>query len=257
MTDYAVYYTPKSSNGKIGPIPVSTITADTCWQGCALMKDGCYAKGGPVSILWTAVTEHSPGAVWHNKQGARFQSLPWNRYCYEIAQLPIGQQWRHGQAGDLPGVNQTIDAPALRKLVRANKGKRGWTYTHKPVLASETVTASEAATNRKAIAHANANGFTINLSANSLSEVDGLLALGIAPVAVVLPAEVHGKQDIHTAKGTRVVVCPATYRDDITCKDCMLCQRQRDCVVGFPAHGASKRKASNVASRVLITRNGV
>ena len=88
-TDYAVYFTLKSSNGKIGPIPVSTITADTCWQGCQFMKDGCYAKGGPVSILWSAVTEHSPGGVWRNKQGARFQSLPWNRYCYEIAQLPI------------------------------------------------------------------------------------------------------------------------------------------------------------------------
>jgi hypothetical protein len=93
-----------------------------------------------------------------------------------------------------------------------------------------------------------------------LTEVDQLVALNIAPVAVVLPAEVHGKQVIHTAGGTRVVVCPATYRDDITCKDCLLCQkRERTCAVGFPAHGAAKRKASNVATarpRVLITRNG-
>jgi hypothetical protein len=92
-------------------------------------------------------------------------------------------------------------------------------------------------------------------SANSLSEVDSLVALGVGPVAVVLPPDMHGKQDIHTTDGTRVVVCPATCRDDVTCADCMLCQRQRKVAVGFPAHGAAKRTASNVASRIAITRN--
>jgi hypothetical protein len=177
---------------------------------------------------------------------ANYQSLTWDNYCANVAALPAGQSWRHGQAGDLPGIGDKIDARALRKLVKANRGKRGWTYSHKPVLDNEH--------NAVAIAQANADGFTINLSANSLSEVDELVALGIAPVAVVLPAEV-GKQDIFTDKGTRVVVCPATYRDDVTCADCMLCQKQRNCAVGFPAHGAAKRKASNVASRVVITRN--
>jgi hypothetical protein len=252
-TDYAVYYTPKSNNRKIGPVPVSTITAETCWDGCAYRLAGCYAKGGPVSMIWSALTEHSPGAVWHNAQGARYQSLTWNRYCYEIAALPIGQEWRHGQAGDLPGTNEQIDARALRRLVRANKGKRG--LPCEPAPGKPGVTAAQASANARAVAHANANGFTINLSANSLSEVDGLLALGIAPVAVVLPKEVHGRTDIHTPNGTRVVVCPATYQEKTRCVDCMLCQRQRTCVVGFPAHGASKRKASNVASRVIITRN--
>jgi hypothetical protein len=254
-TDYAVYFTPKSSNRKIGPVPVSTITAETCWDGCAFRLAGCYAKGGPVSMIWDALTNHSPGAVWHNAQGARYQSLTWNRYCYEIAALPLGQPWRHGQAGDLPGTNEQIDARALRRLVRANRGKRGWTYTHKPMLACETVTEQQAAANRQAVSHANANGFTINLSANALSEVDRLLALDIGPVAVVLPSTVHGRTDIFTPNGTRIVVCPATYQEKTRCVDCMLCQRQRTCVVGFPAHGNAKRKASNVASRVVITRN--
>jgi hypothetical protein len=244
--DYAVYLTLKSRNSKVGPIPVSTISNETCPDACPLKTGGCYAMGGPLGIIWGALSRHTPGMVWNGPGGERLQSLTWNRYCYEIEQLPIGQEWRHGQAGDLPGVGDHIDARALGKLVKANRGKRGWTYTHKPVGHGQTM-------NRAAIAHANANGFTINLSANSLGEVDELVALDIAPVVVVLPAEVHGKQDIHTAGGTRVVVCPATYRDDIQCKDCMLCQvRDRKCVVGFPAHGASKRKASAVASRNAI-----
>jgi hypothetical protein len=243
-TDYAVYLTIKSSNGKVGPIPVSTISSETCPDACPLKASGCYADHGPLSIIWRALSSHAASAVWHNSVGAKFQSLTWNQYCAEIAALPAGQSWRHGQAGDLPGIGDRIDRAALRKLVKANTGKRGW--THKPVLRN--------AANRHAIASANAGGFTINLSANSLSEVDSLVALNIAPVAVVLPADVHGKQDIFTVKGTRVVVCPATYRDDVTCADCLLCQRQRDCVVGFPAHGAAKRKASNVASRAVVAR---
>jgi hypothetical protein len=256
-TDYAVYFTLKSSNGKIGPIPVSTVSNETCPDVCPLKTGGgCYANGGPLAIIWKALSNHTPGAVWRNGVGARMQSLTWNAYCYAVSQLPNGQEWRHGQAGDLPGVGDDIDARALRKLVAANKGKRGWAYTHKPVLASDTVTAKQAAANAAAIAHANAEGFTVNLSANSISEVDALVALGIAPVAVVLPADVHGKQDIFTPNGTRVVVCPATYQEETRCVDCMLCEkRERKCAVGFPAHGASKRKASNVASRVVITRN--
>lgn len=244
--DYAVYLTMKSSNGKVGPIPVSTISNETCPDACPLIGNGgCYARGGPLGIIWKQLSTYSPGFIWSNGVGGKMQSLTWNAYCTAIAALPAGQEWRHGQAGDLPGVGDAIDARALRKLARANRGKRGWTYTHKPVRAH--------APNRAAIAHANANGFTINLSANHVNEVDALVALDIAPVVVVLPAEVHGKTDIRTAGGTRVVVCPATYRDDIQCKDCMLCQvRTRKCVVGFPAHGASKRKASAVASRNAI-----
>ena len=43
-----------------------------------------------------------------------------------------------------------------------------------------------------------------------------------------------------TPDGRRVVVCPATYRDDVNCKSCGLCQKARDVIVGFPAHGARK-----------------
>jgi hypothetical protein len=255
-TDYAVYFTLKSSNSKIGPIPVSTISNETCPDACPLKAGGCYAESGPLAIIWKALSALSPGAMWSNGAGGRMQSLPWNRYCYAVSQLPDGQEWRHGQAGDLPGIGDNIDARALRRLVAANRRKRGWTYTHKPVLASATVTVEQAASNAAAVAHANRNGFTINLSANSVSEVDSLVALGIAPVAVVLPKEVHGKTEIHTPNGTRVVVCPATYQEETRCVDCMLCAvRDRKVAVGFPAHGASSRKASNVASRVLITRN--
>jgi hypothetical protein len=162
----------------------------------------------------------------------------WNAFCNQIAALPTGQAWRHNQAGDLPGHGDTIDTTKLAQLVDANTGKMGWTYTHKPTTAK----------NSKAIADANARGFTINLSADTLAEADTLASLAIGPVVVVLDAIEGTKADTVTPAGRRVVTCPATYRDNVTCASCLLCARpNRPTIVGFPAHGTYRKAAATVA----------
>jgi hypothetical protein len=55
-------------------------------------------------------------------------------------------------------------------------------------------------------------------------------------------------KNVRTDAGRKVTVCPATYMDDVSCATCQLCQRQRDFIIGFPAHGTSKKKASAIAS---------
>jgi hypothetical protein len=55
----------------------------------------------------------------------------------------------------------------------------------------------------------------------------------------VLPS--NATDNTRTPAGRRVVVCPATQRDDVSCDTCQLCARQRDAIVGFPAHGTRKR----------------
>ena len=62
---------------------------------------------------------------------------------------------------------------------------------------------------------------------------------GAGPVVVVLSSDATA--NAVTPAGRRVVVCPATQRDDVSCATCQLCQRQRDTIVGFPAHGTRKR----------------
>jgi len=50
-----------------------------------------------------------------------------------------------------------------------------------------------------------------------------------------------------TPAGRKVVVCPATQRDDVTCESCRLCARiNRSVIVGFPAHGAGARKVNRI-----------
>jgi hypothetical protein len=234
----SVLFTKKSCNSKVGPIPVSTTSAETCPDACPLKRNGCYADTGPLGMIWSALSKANPGEAF--KRGRNMlQSLTWSQFVEAVSALPEGTLWRHNQAGDLPGVNNAIDHRAPTDLVIANMGKRGFTYTHKP-LTSE---------NAASIAFANRNGFTINLSADNLAEADELKASGIGPVVTLLDASVNGNAQITTPKGTRVVVCPATYRDDINCASCKLCSHAlRETIVGFPAHGTSKKKASAIAN---------
>lgn len=217
------HLTPSSANVKTGAIPVSTTSAASCPDACPLKKAGCYADGGNLAFHWRAVTEGKRGNAWADFVG-------------KIQKLPKGQLWRHNQAGDLLGDNNEIDAGALSELVAANKGRKGFTYTHKPVINHKA--------NAEAVRAANAGGFTVNLSANNLAEADQLADLRIAPVVTILPQAVEGQ--ILTPGGRKVIVCPAQTRDDVTCATCALCQKQKRAIVGFLAHGASKKKAEKV-----------
>jgi len=212
----------KSRNAKVGPIPVSTTSADTCPDNCGLKTKGCYAKGGPLAMHWAKVDKGERGTDWQT-------------FCGAIADLPSGQLWRHNQAGDLPGTGNRINTAELSALVIANHGKRGFTYTHKPMTK----------TNAGAVKNANKAGFTVNLSADTVAQADTLAALDIAPVVVVLP--IDAKRETKTPQGRTIATCPATYMNT-NCKDCGLCARQdRKVIVGLPAHGVSKRTASQIA----------
>lgn len=155
--------------------------------------------------------------------------MPWPEFCAAIAALPEGTLWRHNQSGDLPGHGEEIDRAELRALVAANKGRQGFTYTHK-----------RGAANLRLIREANAAGFTVNLSADTLADADALAETGAGPVCVVLPATVTANTE--TPAGRRVVICPATQREGVTCESCRLCARpNRGAIVGFPAHGSGRK----------------
>jgi hypothetical protein len=221
-----VHLTLSSRNTKTGPIPVSTTSAASCPNACPFNnanKGGCYAESGPLAMHWRKVT-----------QGASGDSF--GTFLDKVARLPKGQLWRHNQAGDLMGQGDSLDTVALAALVKANRGRNGFTYTHKPL-------ASQA--ERDAIRDANASGFTVNLSGNDLAHADSLYDMDIGPVVVVLPKDTT--QSVVTPKGRKVIVCPATVRDDVSCATCGICAKMRKAIVGFPAHGTSVKKANAIA----------
>ena len=220
------HITPKSKNAKVGKMAVTTSTATTCPTSCPFKGNGCYADSGPLKLHWLKVTEGKRGDDW-------------STFLDKIKELPAGSKWRHNQAGDLPGDTKDLDSTKCVDLAKANEGKRGFTYTHYDVLDNFQ--------NAITVNIMNHLGFTVNVSANNLDHADQLCDLDIAPVATVLPIE--QTTNTVTPKGRKVVVCPATYKDEVSCADCMLCEkRDRKVIVGFPAHGTSKKKASAIAA---------
>lgn len=211
-----------SGNRKTGGIPVSTTSASTCPDSCPLKNKGCYAQLRPLSLHWRNVTEGRWG-------------LEFGEFLRKIEELPEGTLWRHAQAGDLPGKGDRLDVMKLRRLSQANIGKKGYTYTHKPLRRE---------IERKAVKEACEQGFTINLSADTLKEADELLALGIAPVVSLVP--LGSKSVLRTPGGALVKLCRHQI-SGIRCSDCRACAKPRKWIVGFLPHGGRKAKADLVA----------
>jgi hypothetical protein len=225
---YRVHYNPKSGNGKTGKIPVTMTERATCPQACPLKANGCYAEAHWVGRHWAKLDNPDNG-------------ISWAELCEKIASLPMGQLWRHNVAGDLPHDNELINWTSVYQLTQANRGKRGFTYTHHRVEGTDTI-ASE---NRDTIRRMNQSGFTVNLSANNLEHADKLKALDIGPVVTILPEDAE-KVTI-TPAGNQVVICPAVQNENITCAVCGVCAvSTRRTIIGFPVHGTSKKKAHKV-----------
>lgn len=222
--------TPKSGNSKTGPIAVTTSSKETCPPSCPFKKSGCYAAASALNIHWIRIT-------------AGVQGLEFPDFVKGLNALPDNQLTRLNQAGDLPGKGNRINGKQLAAIVNAGKGKRFFTYTHKPVTGNRPV----AKANRAYVAHANLNGTVINLSANNLFHADSLADLGIGPVATVLP--LGTANTVYTPKGRKVIKCPAQVKEYVTCSTCKLCAiPNRSVIIGFEAHGVAKRKVSEIAA---------
>lgn len=240
-----VHFTPVSRNPKTGPIGVSTTERASCPDSCVLKftvaQDGtkkpgpCYANLGPISYHWDKVSNKPDYPNVYN----------WSQFCAKIAALPAGQLWRHNQAGDLPAHSDgTLSASRLRLLIRANVGKRGFTYTHHKLTKI----------NRALLARANNDGFTVNVSADSPYQAVEVFEHFKLPTVCVLPIDAPNDQTILTEDGTsvRVVACPAEKSDKVTCATCALCaDAKRDYIIGFRAHGSRKKAANLIATQTI------
>lgn len=236
--------TPKSHNRITGPIMVTTSPRRSCPTACPLRKSGsdetagaCYAEHGFLGgFIWSKLDQLPVGGSFKKGQIRvhGFEALE-----QTIRSLPEGAIWRHNQAGDLASDDGiTIDGAKLRRLARANRGRRGFTYTHFDMETN--------ARNREAVLAANTEGFFVNLSANSLEHADRLADLEVAPVTVVVPADIT--ENTRTPAGRTVVICPARRIDGMTCKECRICATLRKAIIGFPAIGAGAGKITESAA---------
>lgn len=217
------HLTKSSANKKTGPIPVSTSSADLCPASCKL-KNGCYANSGPLAIHWRKVTAGERGVNWLD-----FLEL--------IKQLPPKQFWRHNQAGDLYEPGSLTGGVALQQLTAANRGRKGYTYTHHP-LTPRTIQALKTAT---------AQGFTVNASTETETAADSAVAHGLRAVLVISAAAAKNGWRWLTAGGNKVIICPADRFKGMNCDKCRLCQsRPENIIIAFIAHGSKKAKVEQL-----------
>lgn len=201
-------------NRKCGPIPTSYTERASCAPSCVLSgAGGCYADAGVhTRLAWDRVSDGRIGDDW-------------SAFCAKVSGLARFQLWRHNVAGDLPHQEGRIDPVRLGELVRANLGRRGFTFSHHDPAIGD---------NARWIKAANDWGFTINLSADTPARADELADLGIAPVVTIVP---RGAVPARTPAGRRIVQCPAESHGR-TCASCELCaNRGRTTIVAFTAHG--------------------
>lgn len=211
-----------SNNSKTGKIPVTRTDKRSCPESCPLKGVGCYAEGGPVFMQWRKLDN---------------AGLSLNQLVDKIKTIGNGSLWRHNEAGDLPGYDNKIDTKQLKKIIDANSGKRGFTYTHYPLIQH----------NIKAIMNAVKNGFTVNVSLNNLSEISKVKHIK-TPKVVILPDESPIKFEYD---GEMVLACPAQIKDGITCLKCGLCQKpDRKMIIGFYPHGFRKNKVKLISEVV-------
>lgn len=219
-----VALTMVSSNVKTGPIPTTTSDRATCPTTCPFYDKGCYAKSGPQAIHWRKVSNAERGFVW-------------DEFVNEIRKITKNQIWRHNVSGDLQHNDGNIDYKKLRQLIMANKGRRGFTYTHHKLNEHNIVS----------LQNANMMGFTINASCESIEEADRVMTEHEIPAVAVVNSE---KTDrfYTTSSGRKVVTCPAAlFPGKVTCATCGLCQKaDRDFVIAFPSHGNAKRTVNEI-----------
>jgi hypothetical protein len=215
------HLTVDSCNRKTGRMPCAMTESKTCPPACK-MKKSCYAGGYPMGVTWRKM--HTLAAT-----------TEWPEFCEKIRKLDCNI-WRNSTAGDLPGRNDRLNARDCLMLAEANcsggKNRGGYTYTHYPVLDHR-----HAEHNLGVIREMTRMGFRVNLSADSVTQADRLHALGL-PVALVIPGDSRG---FRTPAGNTVMLCRHAAHG-IQCIECRLCQRERNVIVGLPAHGFREAK---------------
>ena len=239
-TDLKIVIFPRSSNKKTGDIIQSYSSRATCPEKCPLKAGGCYAEGYYTRKLWDRCDNPEDPRYVANYDQLRLALL--EATIQHIKGSPK-VLFRHNVAGDvaIEGTS-VIDSKRVNALADAVKyvntlfpdSLMGYTYTHCEISEYSAGIIHEAA----------ANGFLINASCETVSEVMQAKALGINTVITSVNPEETKKA--LKASGIVGVQCPAQTHADRNCKECRLCARDGKITVIFGIHGNTAKKAAKV-----------
>lgn len=230
----------KSKNKKLGDIAATYASiSGTCPKTCALRNNGCYAGLGNVGVH---VMRYDAVARLHKKSSYRI--------AREEARLIMGAI-RNGNIQGRPlrlhvsGDARTPDgAKALARAAHAwhdAGGGPAFGFTH----------------SWKEIARKDFGQISILASVENLTDARKAMRRGYSP-AVIVSEFPNGKRAFRVGKNKdiKLIPCPAQTGAAENCKQCRLCMNdgtllKQNAGIAFEAHGAAKKKAKQVALRVL------
>lgn len=242
-TDLKIILFPSSSNAKTGNIIQSYSSRATCPEKCPLKAGGCYAEGYRTRKLWDRCNNPNDPRYVANYDQLRLALLEATIQHIKGSPKKNHVLFRHNVAGDvaIEGTS-VIDINRVNILADAVKyvntlfpdSLTGYTYTHCEISEYAAGIIHEAAS----------NGFLINASCETVSEVMQAKALGINTVITSVNPEETKKA--LKASGIVGVQCPAQTHADRNCKECRLCARDGEITVIFGIHGNTAKKAAKV-----------
>jgi hypothetical protein len=208
----------KSGNHKTGPIPTISRPQTSCPNTCPLINAGCYGENAG-AMGRPSIFKMVGKAV--QKISVRDIALRAPKAAPAIRFNVVGDYFNEDGTPDTEYIADTNFVAKARKWVAIS-------YTHgwKRLVPSMF-------------------DYVVRASCQSREELQDAHARGWWTV-VVDPGPEHPDTLIgQTIDGRKVVQCPATNHENISCADCRLCGREA-AIVAFPVHGARKNRALNV-----------
>ena len=237
----AMILIPESSNPKTGNIIQSYSHRFTCPNRCPLKNNGCYADSYFTSRQWNRCDNERDKRYIANSRDLVLELT--SAVAIHAKKDEGSILFRHNIAGDiaLPDSDK-IDEERLNTLVKAcnevstilNIKLMGYTYTH----------CNLSIGNIKKVKDATSKGFVVNFSCETIEEVKKVKLTDCNAVMT----SVDPNETIKELKkeGIKSLQCPAQTIDDMNCKRCKLCARNRDAVIIFTVHGKDSSKAKKV-----------
>jgi hypothetical protein len=220
-----------SSNSKLSnDRSFATVSAshETCPKTCVFIKSGCYGENYGINFHFNAIGK---------TKGVNLVEL-----ALKLNSLRLGQKIRFFDVGDVPAdENGVMDSNVLQTLNNAviSRKLRAIQFTHNKL-------------NYANIEQVKLLNYVVNFSVESFKDAALAIKNGVNAV-ITLPSFTKPVKS-RIVDGLKIVTCPAQYSDlklakkDITCADCMLCNKNRvndKVVIAFYAHGTQKKKIDN------------
>lgn len=240
-----------SSNSMLPGATVVSLPTSSCPDSCPLLGDGCQMERGRAGIHRRA---HDNGEYDYYTFD---EMIPLMKRKFSRIHRPQvnGDLWATDSTGEM------VEPTKMRRYISSCNSNKllPIIYTHKPVFGDYgSLKARMHNLSVLKAAKSMANEFAINLSMNSINDVDRAMDAGFDTV-VITPGrtykkELHGPKVFKTKKGRKVVTCPGKYGDSgINCVNCgkgrPLCTRKgRDYAIGFPASGGARRSLNVLRS---------